>query len=106
MRAGYNHDGDVPLHETTELSSGAFDRATRLAVRIEEVAADQNKVDLLGYREIDRSLERIELALTLGGRSGAKVVVARSEMNVGHVQQARHRDFGLPPGIGVALRQF
>jgi hypothetical protein len=82
----------VALDETAKLTSGTLDRAAWLTVRVEEIAADQHQVDLLGKREVDGPLECVELTLALCGRGRAKVVVARSKMNVGHVQQARHRD--------------
>ena len=68
-----------------QLGGDALDRAPRLHVRVEQVAGDQDEVDLLGDRQVDGRREGGELPLALGGRLLAEVVVARAEMDVGGV---------------------
>ena len=76
---------DARLDEALELGGDALDRAPRLDVGVEEVAGDQEEVDLLGEGQVDGRAERGELALALGGRLVPEVVVARAEMDVGGV---------------------
>ena len=59
---------DAGLDEPRELRGHALDGAPRLDVGVEQVAGDQDEVDLLRDREVDGGLERRELALALGGR--------------------------------------
>ena len=58
----------------------------------------EDRVDLLVQGELDRALEGVELPLTLRGRGRAQVVVAGTEVHVGHVQQARHAA-DVPPRV-------
>ena len=69
---------DPRLGQALELGRHALDRAPRLDVRVEQVAGDQEEVDLLGEREVDGRLERGELPLALGGRLLAEIVVSRA----------------------------
>ena len=59
---------DPRLGEALQLGGDALDRAARLDVGVEQVAGDQEEVDLLGQGEVDGRLEGRELALALGGR--------------------------------------
>ena len=71
------------------LSCGhALHGSARLDVAVEQVAGDQEQVDLLGERELDRRDEGGELALALRRRLVAEVVVARAEMDVGGMDDA------------------
>ena len=74
-----------------ELGGDPLDRAARLGVRVEQVAGDEDEVDLLREGEVDGGPEGRELALALGGRLLAEVGVAGPEMDVGRVEQAEHR---------------
>ena len=65
-----------------ELGGDALHRPARLDVGVEEVARDEQEVDLFGERQVDGRLEGGELPLALGGRLFAEVVVARAEMDV------------------------
>ena len=79
-------DGPDPrLDEALELRRHALHRSPRLDVGVEQVAGDQDEVDLLGEGEVDRRHERGELALALGGGLLTEVVVARAEVDVGGV---------------------
>ena len=82
---------DLRLDEALELGRDALDRAARLDVRVEQVAGDEEQVDLLGEREVDGRLEGRELALALGRRLLAEVVVARTEMDVRGMDDPEHR---------------
>ena len=90
------------LGEPLELGGDALDRAARLDVRVEQVAGDQEQVDLLGQGEVDRRLERRELALALGGRLLAEIVVPRAEMDVRGVDDPEHRAAACLPGGHVS----
>ena len=90
MRAGDDHRPDLRRDEPAKLGDHALDRPLRLGVRVEEVAGDEDDVDLLGDREIDRRPERGELSLTLGGRLLAEVRVTRAEMDVSGVEESEH----------------
>ena len=70
------------IDEALELAGDALDRATRLDVGVEEVAGDQEEVDLLGEGQVDGRAERGELAIPLGGGLDPEVVVTRAEMDV------------------------
>ena len=52
--------------------------------------ATRKRVHLLGQGEIDGGLERRELALSLGGRLLAEIVVSRAEMDVCGVDEPQH----------------
>ena len=56
---------------------------SRLDVAVEQVAGDQEEIDLLGEGQVDGRGEGGELPLTLGARLLAEVVVAGTEMDVG-----------------------
>ena len=77
--------------QARELGGDALDRAARLDVRVEQVAGDQEQVDLLAEGEVDGGLEGRELALALGGRLLAEIVVPRAEMDVRGVDDPEHR---------------
>ena len=70
--------------------------AARLDVGVEQVAGDEEQVDLLGEGEVHGGDERGELALALGGRGVAEVGVAGAEVHVRGVQQSKHA-VRLPP---------
>ena len=76
----------VRIFDSARRLSCAATRSTerlRLDVAVEQVAGDQEQVDLLGEREVDGGGEGGELPLTLGARLLAEVVVAGTEMDVG-----------------------
>ncbi len=82
MRPGQDHRPDLGRDESLKLRGHALDGATRLDVAVEEVAGDQDQVDLLGDRQIDRGDERGELAFSLGTRLLAEVVMTGAEVDV------------------------
>ena len=82
MRPGQDHRSDLGGDEPLELRRHALDRTPWLDVAIEEITGDQDEVDLLGDRQIDRGDEGGELALSLGTRLLAEVVVAGAEVDV------------------------
>ena len=82
VRARDDDRADPGLGQSLELGGDALDRAARLDVGVEQVAGDQDEVDLLGDGEVDGGHEGGELALALGGRLLAEVVVTRAEMDV------------------------
>ncbi len=85
-------DGPDPrFDQAGELRRDALHRAARLDVRVEQVAGDQEQVDLLGQGEIDRGLERRELTFALGGRLLTEIVVPRAEMDVRGMDDPEHR---------------
>ncbi len=69
-----------------ELRGDALHRAARLGIGVEQVAGDQDDVDLLRDRQVDRRAEGGELPLALCGRLLAHVGVTRAEMDVGGVE--------------------
>ena len=83
VRARDDDGPDLGLGQARELRGDAFDRTLRLDVAVEQVAGDQEEVDLLGEREVDGGGEGGELPFTLGARLLAEVVVAGTEMDVG-----------------------
>ena len=90
VRARDDHRADLGLDQPLELGRDALHRAARLDVRVEEVAGDQEEVDLLGQGEVDGRLERRELALTLGAGLLAEIVVSRAQMDVCGMDQPQH----------------
>ena len=82
---------DPGLGQALEFGGDALDRAARLDVRVEQVAGDQEEVDLLGQGKVDGRLEGRELALALGGRLLSEIVVSRTEMDVRGVDDPEHR---------------
>ena len=76
--------------QPAQLGGDAVHGALRLGVGVEQVAGDQEEVDLLGDREVDGGLERRELALTLGRRGFAEVGVTCAEVDVRGVEQSEH----------------
>ena len=99
MGAGDEDGADPRLREPPELRGHALDRALGLDVRVEQVARDEEQVDLLADREVHARLERGELALALGGRGVPEVGVTGAEMHVGGVQQAEHAVGCLPVSV-------
>ena len=81
---------DLGGDEALQLGGDALHRAARLDVRVEQVPGDQEEIDLLGEGEIDGGLERRELALPLGGRLFAEIVVSRAEMDVCGMDEPQH----------------
>ena len=100
MRAGDDDRADLCGRQPGELGRHALSGATRLRVRVEQVAGDQEQVDAFLDREINRGLEGRELALALGRRMIAHVGVAGSEMDVGCMDDAEHRRCLCLPGVG------
>jgi hypothetical protein len=90
VRARDDHRGDLARHCLGQLTGRALDGSPGLRVRVEQVTADQDQVDLLGDGQVDRPLERAELPLTLVGRGRPEIVVPSSKVHIGHVQQTRH----------------
>ena len=82
---------DPGIGQPLELGGDALDRAARLDVRVEQVAGDQEEVDLLGEGKVDGRLEGRELALALGGRLLTEIVVSRAEMDVRGMDDPEHR---------------
>ena len=72
----------LAVDEALELGGDALHRAARLDVAVEQVAGDEEQVDLLGEGQVDGRHEGRELALALRGGLLAEVVVARAEMDV------------------------
>jgi hypothetical protein len=86
-----DEDGpDLRRGQAGELRGDALDRAPGLGVGVEEVAGDDEQVELLADREIDRGLEGGELALALGRRGIPQVGVTSAEMDVRGVEQSEH----------------
>jgi hypothetical protein len=110
-------DGPDPgRRQSTELGADALDRSPGLGVRVEEVAGDQDDIDLLRDRQIDRRLEGRELALALGRGLVTEIGVARPQVHVGRVEELEHpvaaglprrslpeRSSGTPAGVRRAL---
>ena len=88
--AGDDHHPDRGIRQPLELGRRALHGAPRLRVRVEEVADDQQRVDLLLEGEVDGGTERHELALALGGGLVAQVGVAGTQVDVGRMEQAQH----------------
>ena len=97
VRARDDDRPDPRVGEPLQLRGDALDRAARLDVRVEQVAGDQEEVDLLGEGEVDGRLECRELALALRRRLLAEIVVAGAEMDVRGMDDPEHRGAALPP---------
>ncbi len=80
--AGDDDGPDLGPGQALELGRHALDRPTRLDVAVEQVAGDQEQVDLLGEGEVDGGHECRELPFALRARLITEVVVARAEMDV------------------------
>ena len=89
-----DHGPDPGVDQALELRRDALDRSARLDVAVEQVAGDQEEVDLLCEGQIDGRDERRELTLALGRSLLAKIVVSRAEMDVSGVDDPEH-----PPGV-------
>ena len=74
--------------QALELGGDPLHRAARLGVRVEQVAGDEEEIDLLGEREIDGRPEGCELTLPLRRGLVAQVGVARPEVDVRGVDEA------------------
>ena len=90
MRARDDDGADLGRHESLQLGSDALYRAARLHVRVEEIAGDEEEIDLLGEGEIDGGLEGRELSLSLGARLFAEIVVSSAQVDVGGMNQPQH----------------
>ena len=90
MCARDDHRPDLRRAEPGELGDHALDRALRLGVRVEQVARDQDDVDLLADRELDRGPECRELPLALGRGLLAEIRMARAEMDISGVEESEH----------------
>ena len=91
MRPGRDHDPDPRIHEALQLRGSPLDRAARLHVRVEQVAGDEDEIDLLRQREVHRRDEGGKLPLALHGGPITEVRVAGPEVHVGRVEQSRRR---------------
>ena len=72
----------LAVGEALQLGGDALDRARGWTLLSNRSPAIRNEVDLLGQREVDGGGEGGELALALGARLLAEVVVAGAEMDV------------------------
>src|SRR5207245_2241344 len=90
VRAGDDHRPDLRGDEPLQLGGDALDGTLGLRVRVEEIAGDEDHVDLLDDRQIDRSLECGELPFALRGGLLAEIGMARAKMDVGGVEQSEH----------------
>jgi hypothetical protein len=81
---------DLRRGEPLQLRGDALDGAARLGVGVEEIARDQDDVDLLGEGNVDRGLEGGELAFSLGRRLIPEVGVAGAEVHVSGVEESEH----------------
>ena len=79
----WDHDrAHLDVRHPFKLGCHPVDRATRLDVAIEQVAGDQEQIDLLGNGKIHRGGERRELPLALGARLIPEIVMASAEVNI------------------------
>ena len=83
---------DPRLGEPLQLGRDALHGAARLDVGVEQVAGDEEEVDLLGEGEVDGRLEGGELALPLSRRLLTEIVMACAEMHVRGMDDPEHRD--------------
>jgi hypothetical protein len=90
-RFGKTMEWDTGAGQAAQFRSDAFDRAPRLRVRVEEVAGDQEDIDLLGHRQLNGRLEGCELAFAEDGGTLAEIRMSGAQMDVGSVQQPQHR---------------
>jgi hypothetical protein len=103
--AGDDDRADLRRGKPGKLGRDAFSGSPRLGIRVEEVAGNQEQVDPLLDREVDRRLEGRELALALGRRLIAHVGVAGPEMDVGCMDDAEHRRLLVPPLLSTERRR-
>ena len=96
MGARDDHRPNARPHQPRQLRGDPLDEPRWLGIRIEQVAGNQEDVDLLAEGEVDSRLERGELALALPRRCVAEVRVARPEMDVRGVQDSEH-----PVAVGL-----
>ena len=82
MGARRDDRADLDVDEALQLGGDALHGAPRLDVAVEQVARDEEEIDLLGDGQVDRRHERGELALPLGGRRCTEVVMASAEVDV------------------------
>ena len=87
---------DRSIGQALELARDAFHRSARLRVRVEEIASDQEQIDLLRQGQIDRRTEGIELTLSLSGGLLAHVGVASAKVDICGVQESKHPRAHLP----------
>ena len=73
---------DLGRGEALELGGDALDGPARLDVAVEQVAGDQDEVDLLRQRQVDGGDEGGELPFALGAGLFAEVVMTGAEMDV------------------------
>ncbi len=97
VRARDDDRPDPRVSQACQLRGDALDRAARLDVRVEQVAGDQEEVDLLGDGEVDGRLEGGELSLALRCGLLTEIVVSRAEVDVRGVDDPEHRSAALPP---------
>jgi len=85
-------DDDRPdrrLGEPAQLDGDPLDAPPGLGVRVEQVAGDEEEIDMLGEGQVDGGLEGGELTLPLGGGLFTEVSVARAEVDVGRVEESQ-----------------
>ena len=90
--ARQDHGPDRCQREALQLGRDALHGSPRLRVRVEQVAGDEEEVDLLVEGELDGGLERRELALALRRRRLAEVGMTGPQMHVGRVEQSKHAE--------------
>jgi hypothetical protein len=91
VRARDDDGPDPRVGEPLQLRGHPLDGTARLDVRVEQVARDQEQVDLLGDGEIHGRPECRELSLALGRRLLAQVVMTGAEMHVRGMDDPEHR---------------
>jgi hypothetical protein len=98
--AGHDHGPDPGARQPGQLSGDALDGSAGLGVGIEQVARDEEEVELLLDREVDGGLEGGELALALRSRGVAQIGVTSAEVDVRGMEQSEH-----PVGAGLLSRR-
>ncbi len=90
-------DRDAGRDDGLQHGRDTLDQGPRLDARVEQVAGDQEEIGGRGQDELADLLERRELAFPLLARRVAQERVARTEVNVGRLDETEHRRSG-PPG--------
>ena len=93
--------------EALQLGTDALHRAARLDVAVEQVAGDEEQVDLLREREVDGRGEGGELPLALGAGLLTEVVMPGTEVDVRGVDDAVASGRVWPPwsaGWSITIR--
>jgi hypothetical protein len=85
VRARDDDRPDLRIGQPLELRGHALDGAPRLDVAVEQVSGDQEQIDLLRERKVDRGREGGELPLTLGTGLFTEIVMPGTEVDIGGV---------------------